>query len=155
MSIRWIVSPVKQIFEKGAQIDVKTKNGFTPLHVAAAKNNLDVVKFLILNGSQINAKDKCGRTSLHLAAVKKHSDIVKYLMDHVSKVGPKNPPEKEKNIISNLCSICYSPKNDGHFALLPCMHATFCESCCFKFMQNKSPCPTCRKPIQEYRKIFF
>ena len=39
----------------------------TPLHFAASRKNVEIVKLLILHGAQIEAKDSFGYTPLHKA----------------------------------------------------------------------------------------
>jgi ankyrin repeat protein len=61
-------------------LEVRDKNGFTPLILAAANGHLDVVKYLCDKGAQIEVMGTMGhRTPLHGAALKGHLDIVKLL----------------------------------------------------------------------------
>src|SRR6185503_14640879 len=48
--------------------DVKTREGQTPLMVAALGNKADVVKLLVEGGADVNAKNKYGGTALMSAA---------------------------------------------------------------------------------------
>ncbi|XP_044291196.1 NF-kappa-B inhibitor delta [Varanus komodoensis] len=50
------------------QLDVKEHRGKTPLLVAAAANQANIVKDLILLGADVNAVDQKGQTVLHLGA---------------------------------------------------------------------------------------
>ena len=64
------VKDVKQAVSKGADVNVKDRNGWTPLHWAAAFNqNPEVITTLVELGAEINAKDKDDRTALHRAVV--------------------------------------------------------------------------------------
>jgi len=49
--------------------------------VAAYRDNVDAVAFLVDKGADINIKDKCDRTPMHLAARKGNLDTVRYLCD--------------------------------------------------------------------------
>ena len=65
-------------------INSKDENGFSALHKASDRGNLDMVKYLLENDAEMNLTNNFGQTPLHMAAVKKHSDVVKYLMDYAS-----------------------------------------------------------------------
>jgi len=58
---------VLKSIEKGAIINSKDRDGFTPLHNAAKKGHRDITKLLISKGADVNAKDKSGSTPLILA----------------------------------------------------------------------------------------
>lgn len=54
---------------------------FTPLHWAAVKGHLDVVKFLVESDAHVNVRDDRGRTPLHRASDNDHLDVVSYLIE--------------------------------------------------------------------------
>ena len=62
----------------------------------------------------------------------------------------------EENISNKaLCIICFTPRN-GIFVLSPCGHTSLCEPCCLNLKNQTEPeCPSCRKPMKDYMKIFF
>jgi len=66
-------------------LDPKCNTGITPLHMAASKNKLEVVKFLVNKGANINAKDTYGETSLEIATNKGHQAIVEFLNQNGTK----------------------------------------------------------------------
>ena len=49
----------------------------TPLHLAASKNHLSIVKFLVEKGADVNAQDRWGATALDDAT---ESDMKEYLL---------------------------------------------------------------------------
>ncbi|KAI3833054.1 hypothetical protein MKX03_021332 [Papaver bracteatum] len=57
--------------------------GFTPLHYASVRTNLEMVKLLLRAGTTdaCIVQDKDGRTPLHLAAMKDRVEIMKLLME--------------------------------------------------------------------------
>ena len=71
---------VMELVEKGADVNAKDKDGWTPLHYAASNGYLDVVKFLVENGADVDAEDKDSQTPLHVAAFFGHLDVVKFLV---------------------------------------------------------------------------
>lgn len=68
------------LLDKGAHVDARDINHYTPLHRAASKGNLEVVKVLKAAGASINACARSGETPLHFAALYGNADIVHYLI---------------------------------------------------------------------------
>ncbi len=62
-------------------INRKDKNGNTPLHLAARRNNEAIVKLLLSKGADVNARNNRGVTPLHLAARHADLEIVKRLVE--------------------------------------------------------------------------
>ena len=56
------------------------KNGYTPLHITAKKNQLDIAASLLEYGAKTDAESKAGFTPLHLAAQEGHVDITNLLL---------------------------------------------------------------------------
>ena len=53
-----------------------------------------------------------------------------------------------------LFGIGLEPRN-GFYALNPCGHVSLCEKCCIKITNDTTPkCPTCRKGIISYLKLY-
>ena len=143
----------KYLVEKGAQIDARNKDGDTPLHIASYNGEFEIVKFLIQHSAQVDARNKQNKTPFDLADEKEHFEIAKYLLEKKKELQSNNPPN---NISAKaLCIICLTPRN-GIYVLYPCGHTSLCEPCCYKLKKEKySKCPSCRKPIKGYTKIFF
>ncbi|XP_053244672.1 poly [ADP-ribose] polymerase tankyrase-2 isoform X5 [Podarcis raffonei] len=74
----------KQICElllrKGANINEKTKDFLTPLHVAAEKGHNDVVEVVMKHEAKVNALDNLGQTPLHRAAHCGHLQTCRLLL---------------------------------------------------------------------------
>ena len=84
-------------------------------------------------------------------------NIKKYLLEKQQEKEQEAYNAVPEKVISNKdpCIICLAPRNE-FYILLPCAHASLCKSCCVEIIKPKnSKCPTCRKPIQKYTKIFF
>ena len=135
-------------------------DGSTPIHLAAAQrrkaysnehNTFLAVKCLAENGAKINIKNNKGETPFDVAKL----EVVKdYLLEKQNEAFIE---ATTKEIVTNQdpCIICHSPR-DGFYVLMPCMHASLCEVCCKNITKQKfSKCPSCRRPIKEYSKIFF
>jgi ankyrin repeat protein len=60
----------------------RDEDGFTPLHLAAANGQKDMVEFLLTSKAEFDAKDNAGSTALHQAAAAEgeHTDIVELLL---------------------------------------------------------------------------
>ena len=50
------------------------------LHLAAAFDQMDTVRYLVNKGAYVNIRDNAGWTPLHYAAVKGHTSICKFLI---------------------------------------------------------------------------
>ncbi len=73
-------------------IDAQGANGDTPLDVAAAEDNTEVVQLLLSHGANINATDKIGRTPLHIAAGEGNNDRVEMQLDKEADFAGKDNP---------------------------------------------------------------
>ncbi|POR33318.1 Uncharacterized protein TPAR_06484 [Tolypocladium paradoxum] len=74
---------IQQLLETGkVDIDIKDKDGRTPLSWAAANGNEDIVPLLLTTGKvDIDTKDNDGRTPLSWAAAKGSEDVVQQLLE--------------------------------------------------------------------------
>lgn len=58
---------VRVLIQKGANVNIKTNDGDTPLHYAACgsgSESIESIKILLSNGADINSRDNMGRTPL-------------------------------------------------------------------------------------------
>ncbi len=76
---------VQALFDRGADVNGTSVNGFTALHEACVNGSLDIVKELLKRGASIEKKLTTGgvtdSTPLITAAMYKHDAIVKELLD--------------------------------------------------------------------------
>ena len=146
----------KYLIDMGAQIETKNFRGETPLHTAAECNFAQMVKYLIERGAQVNTINLRNETPFDLADQNRHFKVAKHLLEKKNEL---EPPTSANNVSDQApCIICFVPRN-GIFALHPCGHASLCEPCCYKLKHEEdgedSKCPSCREPIENYKKIFF
>lgn len=57
------------------------QNGYTPLHIAAKKNQMEIASTLLQYGAETNTLTKQGVTPLHVASQDGHSDMVALLLE--------------------------------------------------------------------------
>lgn len=62
------------------------QNGYTPLHIAAKKNQMQIATTLLDYGAETNILTKQGVTPLHLAAQEGHTDMVTLLLEKGSNI---------------------------------------------------------------------
>lgn len=73
-------------------VNVTSKSGFTPLHIAAHYGNLDIGRLLIEKGAAVNCQAKNGICPLHVACKRGRSRMVSLLTENAADV---NCPTKE------------------------------------------------------------
>ncbi|CAG8609611.1 2990_t:CDS:2, partial [Cetraspora pellucida] len=72
---------VKEILQsKTVEVDTKDHNNFTPLHIAAGRENYELVIELLLHGADPNAQDDEGSTPMHSAAEGNNLKLLKCLV---------------------------------------------------------------------------
>jgi hypothetical protein len=69
------------LIDKGADIEAKDREGWTPLHWAAQRGHIEVVRLLCDHGADIEACGKNGNRPLHWAATCGHISTVKELIE--------------------------------------------------------------------------
>lgn len=75
-----VIKRMEAMLSLGASIESRGRlpaEGFTPLHLAVEKNQLQVVQFLIDEGADLDARDVYGRTPLELAEDLASDDLEK------------------------------------------------------------------------------
>ncbi|KIE04718.1 hypothetical protein NF27_GF00010, partial [Candidatus Jidaibacter acanthamoeba] len=74
------VSRVKEILDKGTDINSKDFDKSTLLHQAITRRDLEMIKFLLDKGIDLNARNRNDDTPLHLAARRGYPEIVELLL---------------------------------------------------------------------------
>lgn len=80
----------KMLVDLHANLNMKDKGGWTPLHYAACNNNLEIAQIYIGANADINIQNKIGVTPLHLAAWMNHAEIVHVLVQKGAQLNIKD-----------------------------------------------------------------
>ncbi len=81
---------VELLLKNGANINLRNRDGETPLTIAVTKNSMELVKFLLENDADINLRNRDGETPLTIAAAKNFMEIVKFLLENDAKINLRN-----------------------------------------------------------------
>jgi len=76
---------VELLIAKGADVNAKATNDWTPLHMAALAGHKGVVEVLIAKGADVNAKNNESQKPLDIARRQNRMDIVTLLRQHGAK----------------------------------------------------------------------
>ena len=74
------MSELQSLCGRYADIDIRTREGRTALHLAASNGHVTIVRFLLETGAKINLADTNRYTALRLAAEHGHLSVVKLLL---------------------------------------------------------------------------
>ena len=81
----------KWLLERNAKVNAKTDKGATPLILASATDNAELVKLLIKNNADVNATSSNGATPLLVAARFGYTGIVKALLENGADIKRSDP----------------------------------------------------------------
>jgi len=84
---------IARLAELGAPAGEPDIYGWTPLHTAASKGNLPVVRWLVQRGVDKNARTVDGKTPFLLAREENRTETADYLISVGADQGPARPPE--------------------------------------------------------------
>ncbi|XP_072278229.1 ankyrin repeat domain-containing protein 27 [Pyxicephalus adspersus] len=73
---------LSKIPSNGLSVNVTSRDGFTPVHIAALHGHTVLVSLLLKHGAQVDAKNGTRAIPLHLACLKGHLEVVKILMEY-------------------------------------------------------------------------
>lgn len=79
---------------KGSFLFFCCQNGYTPLHIAAKKNQMEITTTLLEYGASTSAVTRQGITPLHLAAQEGNVDIVTLLLARDAPVNMNNKVQR-------------------------------------------------------------
>ena len=73
---------IRLLLEYGADINAKTRRGWTPLYLMAAEASPALIELMLAKGADVNAKTDYGETPLHEAAYSPNPDVVRLLLEY-------------------------------------------------------------------------
>lgn len=86
-----------ELIREGADVKAVDARGFTPLHYAAANDEMTVVPILVDKGADVNATGKEGYTPLNLARFYKASNAIGFLTSKGAKESKPTPRHSRAN----------------------------------------------------------
>lgn len=72
----------QQLVDHGVEVDAIDDEGYTPLMMAANRNNLPLVKFLLSKGANVNAQDTDDANQNSVLMFAQDPEIVRYLLEN-------------------------------------------------------------------------
>ena len=72
---------VRKLIDLGADVNLTTESGFTPLMASAGRHNIAIAELLIEKGADIEAKDDDGINALVYASTYNNEEMVKFLLE--------------------------------------------------------------------------
>ena len=76
---------VQAELDKGVDVNVKDRFGFTPLREAAWYGHKEIAELLLAKGAEVNMKNKYSKTPLDWAIDFKHTELADLLRKHGGK----------------------------------------------------------------------
>ncbi|KAJ0405399.1 hypothetical protein ATCC90586_009438 [Pythium insidiosum] len=70
---------VKRLVEAGSDVNHQDNQGFTPLMVAAKKNQTDIIDYLRSHGADVQARNQFGEDAMHFAMLRDNRDAMQLL----------------------------------------------------------------------------
>ena len=67
---------VELLLEKGAQVDLQNKDGWSALMSASKGGSVDIIQLLLKKGAKINLRNSNGLSALKIA---RHTEVIKLL----------------------------------------------------------------------------
>lgn len=81
LSVRLHLKLVQASVSNSISVWSVSQNGYTPLHIAAKKNQMEIATTLLQYGAETNILTKQGVTPLHLASQEGHGDMAALLLE--------------------------------------------------------------------------
>ena len=122
---------VSMLLENGADINTESQGGYTPLHYAVSKNQIDIIKILLENGAKPNKANDDGLLPINLS---KESEITELLAKYsahssipIHKAIINKDIEKLKELINSNKLLVNMKDNEGKTALYLAVNNGFKE----------------------------
>ncbi len=99
---------VRELLVKGAKVDGRNENDWTPLIFASTAGHLEMVQLLLEKGADVNARSRIGCTPLMFAADGCHPEVVEALLAHGANVNSKT---------NKSCTALHTVTENGHLEM--------------------------------------
>ena len=99
---------VQLFLEAGADVEVKTEEGITALHLASLDGHYDITKLLIAAGAEVEAVVKTGETPMDFATQEGHGRVAALLQAAAAKkggrqAGAESDRQGQKHLLAACC----------------------------------------------------
>ena len=84
------VAKIERLIRRGAHLQYSTKKWGTPIHLAAVKGFLDIVKLFLKFGVDASLRSDDGYTPLHWATFKGNLELAAFLLDEGADINAQN-----------------------------------------------------------------
>jgi ankyrin repeat protein len=84
------IPKIQDLLDRGADVEAKDVDGWTPLHIVTYRNSIETAKLLIERGADVKAKDNDGWTPLHWASWNNAIELAKLLIERGADVEAKD-----------------------------------------------------------------
>lgn len=89
-TMRGQIETAQVLLAHNADVNAKSKDGWTPFKMAVmANSHNELAELLLAHGADVNTKDQFGLTPLHGAAFLGQKDAVEFLLAHKADVNAK------------------------------------------------------------------
>ncbi|XP_076581610.1 ankyrin repeat domain 53 [Chaetodon auriga] len=105
-------SCLRYLLEHGADVNVTTDSGTTPLHLAASEGLLDCAEILVQAGADVLARDSTGHTPLDLARIWCRRKVARYLKSCMWQQDKKKEMQERKLVQALYCDLVDMAKLD-------------------------------------------
>ncbi|KAJ5067024.1 ankyrin repeat protein [Anaeramoeba ignava] len=85
---------ISLLVEKGANVNAKTKENKTPLHIACQNNSFPLIKFLLSKGADINPSIAWIQSPFQFACQNGSIDVIKYLINKGAYINGKTSEDQ-------------------------------------------------------------
>lgn len=103
------IEKVRSLLRAGAAVEEKSRNGYTPLHLAAGRNARDIAEVLLEAGATVDAGSFSRETALHYAAASGALEVAALLLSRGAAVNARST--------NGATPLCQAAKR-GHSAMV-------------------------------------
>ena len=90
------------LLNAGADIDISSSDGWTPLFVATSHGFLDMAKFLLKMGADFYIEDNVGRPFFHPLFIEEHKEVVDFVWERLSLLEKVQYMRKRRRLVKQV-----------------------------------------------------